>query len=1313
MDTDPRDTILILAANPLDQHRLSLDVEVREIQNGLQRSLKSFNLRQQWAVRPIDMRRALLDTRPTYVHFCGHGAGKEGIILEGQWVEAEALAELFSLFSEQVKCVVLNACYSLVQAKALSRHIDHVVGMSQAIGDDAAIEFSVAFYDALGAGETVPAAYKFGCNAIRMARSPEHIIPQLLERSRAVSGKRGSPFNSGKRDWDGAPEAAAVYDRDEAAGVLKSWILDDACRLVLITGLGGVGKTDFVTCLGRGGNRSGDRESILSSGIHGSFDCVVWRSLLNATPPAELFDDLLGFLQPHVPVASASLHRRIQNLLQCFQEQRCLVILDNVETILRSGDASMGYLDGYEACGAFFEQIAKATHQSCLLLTSREKPRAVAELEGLKKPVRSLSLTGLRTDGARNIFSDIGSFFGTDSDWQEIARCYGGNPLALELAAHHIEQVFNGDLAAFLEVGRTAFADLNELLDWHLDRLTKAELELVSWLAIERTPVDLTVLRCNLVSLGSQEQVASTLQSLQRRIPLEKSSSGNFGLQPVLVERVTARLIDCIVAALGGAAPDVFRQEASGVTDSSASPLQGMDVFNDFALVRATAQESISASQQRLILSPVLARLSAAYGPNVKRLLLAVLERWKRERPNEPGYAAANVLHLLALLGTDLRRTDFSHLSIWEARLHEIELHAADFSFAHFRNTRFRQAFGTVFAVAYAQDGSHIAVGDDNGEVRLFQASNGELRLRCVGHSDAVSFIAFSPDGTMLASASFDGTVRLWSLPDGRCARVFLGHRSWVYCVAFSPDGLSLITAGEDGTCRLWDAATNASSIVEDAGRGFLAAVAFSPDGRLIAIGGSDCELRLIDRLGTDPTITLKGHTARVRTVAFSPRADVLASGGEDCRVNLWRISDGRHIGTLLGHYAEITSLSLSGDGRVLATASQDGTVRLWRVDTRECLGELRVANSRVWSVSFHPTEPKLVAGSEDGSVRIWSVEPVSSLATWQGYSNKTWSLAYSAAPHLLVSGSEDHIVRVWDTRKASIVRELVGHTSRIWAVACSSDGRWIASASDDRAVRLWRTDTGDCTHAMCAHTDWIRALAFSGDSSLLATAGEDARVLVWDTGTGECRLAISAEIARVLGVAFCGKRNVLCAAGSDGYIYLYSGEGALIGRLGEHQAWINALVALEDGRLASCSDDGTVRFWDVDRRRSIASIDSGSKVNCGVYCAETGTFITGAEDGVVRRWNIHNGECLANVRAALGPIRAISINAAYDVVATSGDDGAIRLWQKTDLIPVSSAHVLRPARPYDGLNISGARGLSASQIEALTALGAIAMPAP
>jgi CHAT domain-containing protein len=108
----------------------------------------------------------LLDYKPQIVHFAGHGGGDSGLALENetgevQFVNAQALAGLFELFANQIECVVLNACYSEVQAAAIVQHIPYVIGMDKAIGDKAAIAFAVSFYDALGAGESVEFAYRF------------------------------------------------------------------------------------------------------------------------------------------------------------------------------------------------------------------------------------------------------------------------------------------------------------------------------------------------------------------------------------------------------------------------------------------------------------------------------------------------------------------------------------------------------------------------------------------------------------------------------------------------------------------------------------------------------------------------------------------------------------------------------------------------------------------------------------------------------------------------------------------------------------------------------------------------------------------------------------------------------------------------------------------------------------------------------------------------------------------------------------------------------------------------------------------------
>ncbi|MDJ0620458.1 MAG: CHAT domain-containing protein [Calothrix sp. MO_192.B10] len=172
-NTDTK-TILILAANPKNTSRLRLEEEMREIAEGLQRSNKQdqFKLEIKLAVRQRDFYRAILDTHPQIVHFCGHGEGEDGIVLEDEMgkivlVQADTLGSLFKLFAKKgVECVVLNACHSEVQAEAISQHINYVIGMNRAIGDKAAIDFAVAFYDALAAGEDVEFAFDLGCSQL-------------------------------------------------------------------------------------------------------------------------------------------------------------------------------------------------------------------------------------------------------------------------------------------------------------------------------------------------------------------------------------------------------------------------------------------------------------------------------------------------------------------------------------------------------------------------------------------------------------------------------------------------------------------------------------------------------------------------------------------------------------------------------------------------------------------------------------------------------------------------------------------------------------------------------------------------------------------------------------------------------------------------------------------------------------------------------------------------------------------------------------------------------------------------------------------
>jgi len=182
-------TILFLAADPGDATRLRIGEEFREIQEKLKLSKfrNRFRLKlPQLSVRAADISQALLDTEPQIVHFSGHGATTGALCFENQQgqthlVQSDALAALYEQFSNEVNCVLLNACYSETQAKAIAEYIEYVIGMNKAFGDKAAIAFAIGFYQALGAGRTIEDAFKLGCVQIRLQGISEHLTPVLIK----------------------------------------------------------------------------------------------------------------------------------------------------------------------------------------------------------------------------------------------------------------------------------------------------------------------------------------------------------------------------------------------------------------------------------------------------------------------------------------------------------------------------------------------------------------------------------------------------------------------------------------------------------------------------------------------------------------------------------------------------------------------------------------------------------------------------------------------------------------------------------------------------------------------------------------------------------------------------------------------------------------------------------------------------------------------------------------------------------------------------------------------------------------------------
>lgn len=180
-------TVLFIASNPADQQQLRLDEEVREIDRMMRHSehRDALELKTWWAARPRDLIQALNEHQPTILHFSGHGDEAGNLVFQQddggtKLVTPEAIAGTIATMAEHVELVVFNACFSDVQAAMVTNHIPAAIGMSQAVGDDAARTFAAQFYSTIGFGQPLQKAYDQARAAIMLEGIPEADTPQLF-----------------------------------------------------------------------------------------------------------------------------------------------------------------------------------------------------------------------------------------------------------------------------------------------------------------------------------------------------------------------------------------------------------------------------------------------------------------------------------------------------------------------------------------------------------------------------------------------------------------------------------------------------------------------------------------------------------------------------------------------------------------------------------------------------------------------------------------------------------------------------------------------------------------------------------------------------------------------------------------------------------------------------------------------------------------------------------------------------------------------------------------------------------------------------
>ena len=1077
-----------------------------------------------------------------------------------------------------------------------------------------------------------------------------------------------------QQDWEEAIDTTFFYGRSDELARLKTAILTDNCRLIAILGIGGIGKTSLA--------------AKLAQTIYSEFDAVIWRSVRNAPPLKHLLKEIVPFLSQQQDVAPT-----LERLFYWVRRRRCLIVLDNVETLLESGQPGQ-YRAGYEDYGTLLRQFGETTHRSCLMITGREKPSDIGRLESAQLLTRSFQLDG-SAEVAQAIVRDKG-LLGDPKTIKQFCQRYGDNPLAIKIVGTSIQAIFDGNLTLFLQENAPVFNDFRRLLNQQFERLSPLEQSILYWLAINREWTTTSELLDDIWPVASRADVFDALESLSWRSLIE-TKAGKYTQQPVIMEYVTERLIETIYKEL----ETLNRKENS--TSEITTPL----LFYTHALLKTTNRDYVRDSQRRMILTPLVKRLKTllVQPATVSQYMMSVLASLRQV---VVGYGVGNFMNLCRQLEIDLAGYDFANLVIWQADLLKVNLQATNFSHSNFQNCQFNNHFGAVTALDLNPDNTLLAAGDFQGNLHIWHLDTYQLIGTLSGHTDGIFSIAFSPDGQYLVSGSGDNTLKLWRIDDHHCVHTFQGHRQMVWSVAFSPEGQHIASGSYDNSIKLWDVASGQCLNTLEGHTSAVKSVTFSKTKNILASASGDGTIKLWDWQQGQHIRTLEGHTQGVWSVDFGPDDRFLVSGSDDQTLRVWEPTTGRCLQVLSGHQHIVLYIKVSFDGKTVASSDYSGLIKLWNLESYLCERSLSGHSSWLWSLAFSNDDKFLYSGGQDRMIRLWDYQCGCCLKTLSGYTNTIWSLKFSPDGKTLASSGHDGQIRLWDMSDRTCFAVL-SHGDPAFGVSFSSDGSSLASSGggEQPVVKIWCLDKAALKSTLAAHNSSTRAVAFQPNSTLLASGSIDQTSKLWDVVSGRHIKTLTGHTNGIWSVAFSHDGAYLATGSTDCSVKLWNvATGQCLWTLTGHSEHVMSVTFSPDDTLvASTSADSTGKIWSVQTGQCLKTLTSASNIiSIGFFSRDGSKFVGGEYNGTITIWDIASGQPYQTIQAHDHILWAMAWSPDGGLLASGGEEDVIKLW---DTRTWQCIDVLRLPALYEGMNLTGATGLSAAEKTALYALGA------
>jgi WD40 repeat protein/adenylylsulfate kinase-like enzyme len=1319
----PVKTILILAANPKNTAPLRLDQEIREIDEGLRRANKreQYKLEQKWAVRSRDFYRGILDYQPQIVHFCGHGAGEEGIVLEDdtgkmELVQTKALASMFELFAKKgVECVILNACYSEGQAEAISQYVNYVVGMNRAVGDKAAVAFAVAFYDGIAAGYEVEEAYELGCSQMMSFREQE---TPVFKKKKFIH----APINDSVVAFEdvippnpyqglsafGEEDADFFFGQEKFVNNL--WEVTHKQSLVAVVGPSGSGKSSVVYAglipkLRKEGNwliasfRPGKEPFLpLASALVRQLEPEAGetKQLREAVGLASNLQNGIITLQQVVSrildrnsgkrfLLVADQFEELYTLCQVKEEQERFVnelltaiAQENITLVLTLRADFYGYVLSYRPLRDALEEYTPQLLSSM----KREELQAAIELPAQKLEVQ------LEAQLTQHILDDVGEEPGnlpllefaltrlwekqinrelTHQAYEEI----GGVKKAI---ANHAEQVYQQLSETEKNQAQRIFVQLvrpGEGTEDTRRMATRAEVGEDNWNLVSY----LAGYPARLVVTGRQEP-EDTVEVVHEALIREWGTLREW----INANRQFRTWQERLKVALG---------EWKNSNHDSGALLRGVPLTVAEDWLRKRADEMTQEERDFIQVSVQERHRERQKKQRRRQLTIMGLSGFSVIALGLAGIAgygwwsaAINQIHSLTRRSDELLDSKDSSKGVKASLRAYLEMRRIRWVDANTRtqvqlallNTVSNVATlnnqtghtGKVNSISFSPNRKVLATASDDNTVKLWDTRTYKEIKTLIGHIDRVHSVSFSPNGKVLATGSADQTVKLWDTRTYKEIKTLTKGKQEVRGISFSPNGKILAVATYSNTVQLWDTSTYQVIKTLDGHKAWVQGVSFSPDGKMLASVSGDKQVKLWNTSTYQVIKTLTGYPLGTNGVSFSPDSKKLAYVS-DGKVKLWDTSTHKEIKTLTGDKAWV-HVSFSPNGKMLTSVSSDNTVKLWDTSTNKEIKTLTKDRYKVWAVSFSPDSKMLAFGDEGNEVKLWNTSTNKEIKTLSGHMRDVYDISFSPDGKMLASASRDNTVKLWNTSTNKEIKTLIGHKNSVRDICFSPNGKMLASASDDKTVKLWNTSTYKIIETLTGSTSGTNGLSFSPDSKKLAYVSDGNKVKVWDTTTHKVTKTLTRHRDQVKSVSFSPDAKMLATASADKTVKLWdTSTYQEIKTSMRHENWVYSVSFSPDGKmLASASADKTMKLWNTSSYQQIKTLIGHKREVLAVSFSHDSKLLASISlDPQVKLWDTTTGKEIKTLTGHTQRVNSVSFSPDGKLLATASNDNTVKLWRR------------------------------------------------